>query len=736
MRKLLSVVVAGIAVGAMGDVFPDADASHDISSATAWGGEIPAAAEFDSPATTYGASQDVLFGSVKVREGTNVFDFSATPGRTVTVTNNGYRAFWLEGSNSSLELKGGKWDMANGGVFSVGDPGTGGYGKNSVLTLSGGCVVTNAGGLSVGSYGNVDSKFVIRDGSFFHLANDGHITYLSTTRSGASMEVVDGGGFYCGGLFWIDGGGSADPAIESDVSLLVSGAGSTFGIKNGIYQGSAGHDSSRVTFTDHAVGNIGGVVSLGYCNPSGGHLFTVEKGATLNCGSVDIGHYTKAHTKTNRVEILGATLNVSGLLSVGDGSDTQMNELFVSNSTVSCFRFYVGAGARATKNRAVFYGPETHFEITQTGTRDLFGNTATENELIFDGGAVWEHTAGSIYTSVGANAGNLIRVMNGSAIKSNRKLFIGYTKDFTNRVEVLNGGRIEIDGASVGMAKHGQQLVVSNGTLICSSLTIGSDKTCGGNRFELIGKDAVFTETARSGTYPLFYSGMDSEILVADGAVWSYDKSGVYTSIGSGLTNNTIRVVRGGHFNVAKGLFIGYNGDQNSGFSVEDGGFIACNSLAVGADSQWLAISNSTVTVTNDCQLGYAQGGCTNRKCRIEFSGRSPAMTVGTYMTMDRTAELRFNVPEDGYANTPLTIGGKLNINASCRILVDAEAFREKIARTAKVTLVSFAGANEISATALEESNALLGEGLALAVEDKKIVLNATRDYGFKMIVR
>ena len=93
--------------------FPDVDSSHDISSTTAWGGDIPAAAEFDSEATTYGAGQDVRFGSVKVMAGTNVFDFSSTPGRTVTVTNKGYYAFWLEGSNSSLELKGGKWDMGS-----------------------------------------------------------------------------------------------------------------------------------------------------------------------------------------------------------------------------------------------------------------------------------------------------------------------------------------------------------------------------------------------------------------------------------------------------------------------------------------------------------------------------------------------------------------------------------------------------------------------------------------------
>ena len=111
-------------------------------------------------------------------------------------------------------------------------------------------------------------------------------------------------------------------------------------------------------------------------------------------------------------------------------------------------------------------------------------------------------------------------------------------------------------------------------------------------------------------------------------------------------------------------------------------------------------------------------------------------MSVGSYMTVNRTAELRFNVPEDGYAATPLTIGGKLNINASCRIRVDAEAFREKIASRAKVTLVSFAGANEISATAIAESNALLDKGLKLSVEDKKIVLSVKRETGLMLLVR
>ncbi len=418
-KTLIAAAFCVFAGAAFADVFPDVDSSHDISSATAWGGAIPAAAEFDSPATTYGASQDVLFGSVKVQAGTNAFDLSATPGRTVTITNSGGQAFWLAGSNSSLELKGGKWFMANGGTFSVGDTGYSGYGTNSVVTLSGGCVVTNVGSMSVGCYGNVDSKLVIRDGAFFHIANNGRVSYLKNVRNGATLEVIDGGSFYCGGLFWIDAGATADPPIDSGISLFVSGAGSTFGTKNGIYQGSTGHNSSRITFTDHAVGNIGGAVSLGYNNPSCGHLVTVEKGATLNCGTVAIGDGSKTNTVPNRVEVLsGASLISSSDIKVGNADDTQLNEMFVSNATVRCFRFYVAAGARATKNRAVFYGPDTHFEVTQTGTRDLFGNTATGNELVFDGGAVWEHTAGSIYTSVGANAGNLIRIMNGSAIKS------------------------------------------------------------------------------------------------------------------------------------------------------------------------------------------------------------------------------------------------------------------------------------------------------------------------------
>lgn len=743
-RYVLSAICAILALcgrTATAATFPDADSSHDISSTTAWGGEIPAAAEFDSEATTYGAGQDVRFGSVKVGAGANVFDFSSTPGRTVTVTNKGSFAFWLAGNDSSLELKGGKWDMSNVGTFSIGDPGMGGYGKNSVLTLSGGCVVTNVGAMSVGCSGNANSKLVIRDGAFLHLVKDGRVTYLSDTWSGSSMEVVDGGGFYCGGLFWLDAGDATTFSLDSGVSLLVSGTGSTFGVKEGIYQGSLRHDSSRVTFTDHAVGNIGGVVSLGYGSPAGGHLFTVEKGATLNCGSVAIGHYSKNHTKTNRVEVLGATMNVASTLTVGSGDDTQRNELFVSNATVVCKKFIVGGGSNSTGNRAVFYGPDTHLELSQNDSFNLFGNTSSGNEIIFDG-VTFEHTTSKngIYISLGANTGNLVRVTNGGAIRTAKTLHIGYNYDYSNRVEVVNGGEIEVTGAGVELKRHGQTLVVSNGTLTCKTtlgIGVSNDKSASGCRFLLMGENSTFTETGRSGTYPLFVGGREGEILVSDGAVWSYGKSGVYTSIGSGLTNNTIRIARGGHFNVANGLFIGYAGDQGNGFSVEDGGFLDCKGLSIGADSQWLYISNSTVTVTNECNVGASQGGCTNRKCRIEFGGSSPTMSVGSYMAMNRTAELRFNVPEDGYAATPLTIGGKLNINANCRILVDAEAFREKMASSrTKVTLVSFAGNDEISATALTESNALLGEGLKLSVEDKKIILTVKRETGFVLMIR
>ena len=738
--KRLTIAVALFCGIAAADTFPDADGSHDISSVTAWDGTIPLSAAFGAPDVTYTAGADVQFGAVEVKEGNTVFDFSETPGRVVTITNKGNCAFWLSGCNSSLELKGAKWYFPNNGIFSVGKPGDSSYGTNSTVTLSGGCIVTNAGGFTIASYGNVDSKFVVKDGAFFHMVGDGgHVTYMSDKRSGASMEIIDGGRFYVDGYFWVDGGGSADPPINTDVSMLVSGTGSHYGSTAGLYLGSKGHNASRVTFTDHASGDIGGVVSLGYNNPSGGHVFTVEDGATLNCGSVAIGHNTTEHILPNRVDVLGgATLTVANTLYVGNANNSQRNELFVSNATVVCKKFLVGPGAQSYGNRAVFFGPDTHLQLSSDDSFNLFGNTSSGNEIIFDG-VTWEHTTSKngIYFSLGANTGNLVRVTNGGTIRTDKTFHIGYSNDFSNRVEVLNGGKLEVTDGVVELKRHGQTLVVSNGTLICKTFNIGGYQNMGiGNRFMLMGENATFTETARSGTYPLIYSGMEGEILVSDGAVWSYDLAGVYTSIGNGVTNNTIRIARGGHFNVANGLFIGYKGDQGNGFSVEDGGFVDCKSLTIGADSQWLAISNGTVTVTNECSLGSAQNGCTNRHCRIEFSGRSPMMTVGTYMTIARTATLEFIVPEEGYAATPLTIGGKLNIAANCRIIVDAERFRQGIGRKEKVVLATFAGSDEVSAEALEASNALLGEGLALSVENKQLILTAKRSYGFRLMIR
>lgn len=46
--RLVLAFMLAVAGSSFATVFPDVDESHDIASETAWGGEIPSAAEFNA----------------------------------------------------------------------------------------------------------------------------------------------------------------------------------------------------------------------------------------------------------------------------------------------------------------------------------------------------------------------------------------------------------------------------------------------------------------------------------------------------------------------------------------------------------------------------------------------------------------------------------------------------------------------------------------------------------------
>lgn len=78
MKRLVVIGIALIARGAaFATVFPDADGSHDFASAAAWGGELPADAEFTQNGNLK-ADADASFGAFTVNAGAQVtFDLLA-----------------------------------------------------------------------------------------------------------------------------------------------------------------------------------------------------------------------------------------------------------------------------------------------------------------------------------------------------------------------------------------------------------------------------------------------------------------------------------------------------------------------------------------------------------------------------------------------------------------------------------------------------------------------------------
>lgn len=464
------------AVSARGAVFPDADSSHDISSTAAWDGAIPEIVEIDGDGVIYNAtSGDVTFGSVELKDGNKTFDLTGTPTRKVTVNGGTNNTFRVSGNDTEVELKGGTWYFPNTGSFSVGkvDTSSNTGGKGSTLTLSGGCVVTNAGLVRAGTYAGVDgktSKIVVRgSGTHLHSAYSGSAQSIALSRNDpthAALEILEGGRFtMLGAVFNVDSGSSTS-LIYPDARLTVSGEDSYCEVKN-FELGKDNHYGLKVEVLDQATLDVQNNLTVASGANSGDNLFIVSN-ATLRAGNLYFGK-SSGHALPNRMEVLnGASVEALSYVFMGQDANSCSNQLFVSNATVTCKRFSAGYAAGAFANRALFTGASAQLNTGDSSASYFFNSGCHDNEVTFTGGATWTHAGtAAAYASKGAT-NNIFRIADGATANVTGALNVSGAGDASNRVEVL-GGEVTTT-ARLNIGSDSQVLVVSNGTV-----SVGTD---------------------------------------------------------------------------------------------------------------------------------------------------------------------------------------------------------------------------------------------------------------------
>ena len=491
---LLSVCVVLSSVRA--DVFPNIGGTGDFTDPDAWGTPLPSVAEFDAEGPFNATKGDATFSAFVNLAGSRVFDLTATPSRKITVNGTG-DAWRIANSDTSVELKGGVWDLKNKGNFLI----TNGV-VNCSLTLSDGCVVTNAVGLQVSYARDANSKIVIKDRSQLHCQMQAlAVCYGKATNCNSRIEVRSGALFRDAytSTVWIDRNGGTAVA-HTGVGLLVTDEDSRAEFVGNVYLGEACHLDNWIRVADGAWLRTK-TLYIGYGNSCGSNVVTVSS-ATMTNDAVYVG-CAATPTYPNRLEYVnGATGLVKGTMAVGgkpsDSTGASRSELLVSNSTLTANNVLVGNGVTSSNNVAIFTGKSTVLKTTQTSNYSLFGNLAQGNEIIFSDGATWEMetTKNGYYASTNPSTNNTLRVLRGASLSVPICLYVGYKDECGNAVEVADGGSLAADSLILKCVR--QRLSVSNATVrIKGELGIGKAATdnfgTDGCRLEIAGTNSLVT---------------------------------------------------------------------------------------------------------------------------------------------------------------------------------------------------------------------------------------------------
>ena len=531
MKRSIAVLAACLSAGAFlrAETYPTA--GGDIATATGWGGTMPAStAAVDFPDGVYTASQDAEFGSIQLDSGAT-FDFTATPGRKITLNASSSSALVFNhgvsgGANgTTLILKGGTWDMPAGGDIYFGYSSGRNPRANRTILLSDGVCITNVANL-----------------------------YASNSEFGNLLRFTGGSSIFCSGKFYASHGSARDVRVEildgSTVqalrfgtdeqptqgggnSITVSGAGSSLtatatGPKQPSVVGTHLDGHALYVTNGAALSVANGYMALGTCwsysatvdRASHRNVLHLANGATADVMFLHIGAFTTADGRStftggpqgigscsnevrllsgarlscrdlfiggdvnscgNRMTVDGATLAMIGTVEsthglhighAGWGNELVFTNVTTFSSTDTLMpQFWIGGAISSSNNTFRLTGAATHAYFD--GQKDIFG-PGTGNELVIENGAFYE-TADTRcnWSRVGTNA--TIRVQGGGRMKVDRTMYVGAAGSgygCGNRLYVGPGGTF-INGAGILIALNSaiaETCPMQNGVVVSNGM--------------------------------------------------------------------------------------------------------------------------------------------------------------------------------------------------------------------------------------------------------------------------
>lgn len=397
----------------------------------------------------------------------------------------------------TFDLRGAGWDFANK-IINV--PLADSTGLRPMLTIASGSI-TNVNRLSIGSYASLGPVFTVT-GTGTRFATGGDDFYIGTGNSNATFVAEKGAEVTSGRHFRICTGASSKDA-------LAYFDGATLTVANNLTVGEQGGGARLVATGGTKILSCvasGSQITVGSSANACGNTLALSNRTELSAAARSCTLGNASSSKDNRLVLAGGSTMTVGSLTVGNGSDGNAIEVSGGSTLSTSGHFAIGSGSGARGNSGLIAGAGTrldnaNFDITVgrngadnelvisdgaqvTTTRDIYAGShhdvktpGTNNLIRVEGEGTLLFPRENIYAGK-AGVGNRIVIADGAVVSnavSNTGLHIGFCPNTcSNRVEVLNGARLEIvgeckigDGNNVNSltdAVWDNELLVSNAT--------------------------------------------------------------------------------------------------------------------------------------------------------------------------------------------------------------------------------------------------------------------------------
>ena len=492
---------------------------------------------------------------------------------------------------------------------------------NSVIVGGSGSAWTNISDLAIGNGGSANS-LIIEDGGLAYNANgvvgveegsaNNSVVVRGTNsvwensdtlmvgRKGDSNSLTISDGATVNSSFGAIG--FENPATGNAVE--VGGTGSTWNNSGDMLIGSASNSGNSLTIQNGGQVVVGGQLDIYrnndlYLNDGGwlkidGHAdldysdtFHYNAGSTLEVtGSVWFdGRVRDRNTLVFQGENATWLASSSSILDIGETGGG--NTVIISNrADITTLNTKIDNDG----NRVLVTGEGAQFTIL---TNLYVGFAGSGNEFRVADGAIASAVTGYVGFASSADNNRIVVEGDGSSFESSSALFLGYDSGISNRIEVLDGGSIELGTTYVGYsnAMHSSILVQAGSaslgaTYIGASNSLYSSILVDGSNSRFSATELHIGEASRFNAF-----------VVTNGAQAS---SGT-TTIGTGTNgNNNLAIVSGdGSFWDAGTLTIGdpAAGSFTNSLTIENGGKVAVSELVIA--------TNGTGNVLNLNQGGW-----------------------------------------------------------------------------------------------------------------------------------